>query len=121
MWDTAQEKWKGEAGTFLLKYARAALTATAMPGRSVWLIGGFGKKDQSPQAIGPIEIVFEYQNEVGETVVDIGPGQDFPIPMLHPRWDHRAVRLDMNTILVVGGLQGNPKAPTVNTMAELYQ
>jgi len=120
VWHTVQEKWSGEAGTFLLKKARGALTATALPGNVVLLAGGLCKKNETLQACDTIEIVFEYLNEKGETVVDIGPGDQFPIPMLVPRWDHGAVLTADGRVLFYGGLTGLSTAPSMVEQAEVF-
>jgi hypothetical protein len=120
VWHTVQEKWSGEAGTFLLKKGRGGLTATALPGNVVLLAGGLTKKDQTLQVADTVEIVFEYLNDKGETVVDIGPGDAFPIPMLYPRWDHGAIPTADGKVLFFGGLKGLPTAPTMVEETEAF-
>jgi hypothetical protein len=120
VWHTVQEKWSGESGTFLLKKGRGGLTATALPGNVVLLAGGLTKKDQTLQVADTVEIVFEYLNDKGETVVDIGPGDAFPIPMLYPRWDHGAIPTADGKVLFFGGLKGLPTAPTMVEETEAF-
>jgi hypothetical protein len=116
VWHSSQEKWSGEAGTFMLRNGRGALTATALPGNVVLFAGGIAKEGVAET----VEIVFEYLNEKGETVVDIGPGTEFPIPMWSPRWDHGAVLGADNKVLFFGGLTGSTAAPSMLKDTELF-
>lgn len=111
VWHTAKEKWAGEAGTFMLKWPRGGLTATALAGNAVLFAGGRATQDGKPTTPPSIELVFEYNNDKGETVVDIGPGSEFPIPMVWPRWTHKAIPTDDGRILFFGGLAGAEGTP----------
>jgi len=102
VWHTTQEKWSGEAGTFMLKKSRGALTATSLPGKAVLFAGGLTKQDGSIQVSDTVEIVFEYIGPDGSTVVDIGP--DYPITMLWPRFHHGAILASDGKVLLYGGL-----------------
>lgn len=118
VWHTAKETWSGEAGTFMLKSSRGALTATAMPGNVVLFAGGLGKADGAMEVRETVEIVFEYYNVDGQTVVDIGP--DYPIPMVWPRWGHQALMGADGKVLVVGGLGGNVSSPLPRKQPEVF-
>lgn len=112
VWHTVQEKWVGEAGAFVMKSHRGALTATPLRGNAVLLAGGLAQKGQALQAAETVEIIFEYWNENGETVVDIGPGEAFPIPMLYPRWGHGTLPTADGKVLIYGGVtKKSPTAP----------
>lgn len=118
VWHTTQEKWSGEAGTFMLKKSRGAITATALPGNAVLFAGGLTKKDGSLQNVDTVEIVFEYYNAKGETVVDIGP--DYPINMHWPRWGHGAVLTNDGKVLIYGGLGSSPASPQMLKETEVF-
>ena len=120
VYNTKHEDWTGEAGTFLLKKGRGALTATSLPGNVVLFAGGLTKNNGELEAAGTVEIVFEYLNKDGSTVVDIGPGPQFPIPMLYPRWDHSATVAADGKVLFIGGLAGNPANPQMVSYSEVF-
>jgi len=120
VWHSVQEKWLGEAGTFLLKKPRGGLTATALPGNVVLFAGGLTKSAGVLLTADTVEIVFEYLNKDGSTVVDIGPSAQFPIPMLYPRWDHNAIETSDGKVLFVGGLIGSPDWPAPADKTELF-
>jgi len=120
VWHSVQEKWSGEAGTFLLKKPRGGLTATALPGNVVLLAGGVTKSGGVLETADTVEIVFEYLNKDGSTVVDIGPSSQFPIPMLHPRWGHGAIATADGKVLFIGGLSGTPDAPKLLKESEVF-
>jgi hypothetical protein len=121
VWHSSQEKWSGEAGTFKLRTGRGALTATALPGNVVLFAGGLIKENGSLQAAENVEIVFEYvKQNTGETVVDIGPGDGFEIPMLHARWDHGAIVGADGKVLFYGGITGGPASFSMVTESELF-
>jgi hypothetical protein len=122
VWNTKQngEGWQGD-GSFSLKKGRGALTATALPGNVVLFAGGLCKTDSGTLgACGTVEIVFEYLNADGSTVVDIGPDDDFPIPMLWPRWDHKALVSGDGKAYVFGGLSGPPTSPMPVKPTEVF-
>jgi hypothetical protein len=109
VWHSSQEKWSGEAGTFQLKNARGALTATALPGNVVLFAGGLTKTNGTLEVAKTVEIVFEYLNSKGETVVDIGPGDGFQIAMKNPRWDHGALLGADAKVIFFGGIASKPE------------
>lgn len=121
VWQTTKETWQGQAGMFLLKRGRGAHTGTPLPHNAVLFAGGLVKGPG--EALVPaesVEIVFEYLNANGETVVDIGPDDSFPINMLYPRFGHTAVNSADNKVLFVGGLSGSPGSPTVVYKTEVF-
>ena len=120
VYNTKHEEWSGEAGTFLLKKGRGALTATSLPGNVVLFAGGLTKNNGELEAAGTVEIVFEYLNKDGSTVVDIGPGPQSPIPMLYPRWDHRALATADGKVLTLGGLTGQPSSAQMVSNSEVF-
>jgi hypothetical protein len=109
VWQTTKEKWEGQAGAFLLEKGRGALSATNLPNNAVLFAGGLIKGDGGVlEPAQTVEIVFEYLNANGETVVDIGPDDGFPIAMITPRWQHGAIRGCDGKVLFFGGLGGTP-------------
>ena len=108
VWHTTQEKWQGQAGTFMLKKARGALSATPLPGNVVLFAGGLTKSGGELQTVDTVEIIFEYVNSAGGTVVDIGPDAGFPITMLTSRWNHGTIVGCDGKVLFYGGLGGSP-------------
>ena len=120
VWHTTQEKWQGEAGKFMLNKARGALSATALPGNVVLFAGGLTKSGGELQTVDTVEIVFEYLNENGETVVDIGPDAGFPITMITPRWNHGDIVGCDGKVLFYGGLGGSPASPTPLSATEVF-
>jgi hypothetical protein len=118
VWNTRLEKWVGEAGTFMLKKERGGLTATPMPGNAVLFAGGLTKEDGGLQVAETVEIVFEYLNQNGETVVDIGPG--YPIVMVWPRWSHQALMGADGSVLLMGGLRSNVSSPQPSKETEIF-
>lgn len=121
VWHSSQEKWSGEAGTFRLKTGRGALTATALPNNVVLFAGGLIKDSGTLKCVETVEIVFEYvKQDTGETVVDIGPGAGFAIPMLHPRWDHGAIVGADGKVLFYGGIACSPSSFSPIQETELF-
>jgi hypothetical protein len=119
VWNTAQERWHGQAGSFLLKKGRGGLSATSLPMNVVLFAGGLTKEKQVLQTADTVEIVFEYQSpDTGQTVVDIGP--DYSIPMLTPRWWHSALATADGKVLFTGGFSGNPANPKMLKAAEVF-
>jgi hypothetical protein len=119
VWNVAQEHWHGQAGSFLLDHGRGGLTATPFADNAVALVGGLGTEAGQLASPPTMEIIFEYSSpETGMTVVDIGP--DWPIPMLEPRWWHRAIPVGGAGVLVIGGLAGAPAYPFPATTAEYF-
>ncbi len=120
VWHSSQEKWSGESGNFQLKIGRGGLTATALPQNAVLFAGGLSKNDGTLQVAQTMELVYEYINGSGETVVEIGPAGNFPIPMVEPRWDHGALRGADAKVLFFGGIASEAEnASTVKT-TELF-
>ena len=115
VWNSTSETWSGETGTFMLKSERGALTATALPGNVVLFAGGLTKTGVADT----VEIVFEYVNADGATVVDIGPAE-YPIPMYYPRWAHGAQRTADGKVLFFGGLTGTPDSPAMVQQTEVF-
>ena len=115
VWNSSSETWNGEKGTFMLKSERGALTATALPGNVVLFAGGLTKTGVAQT----VEIVFEYVNADGATVVDIGPAE-YPIPMYFPRWGHGAQPTSDGKVLFFGGLTGNPDSPSMVQQTEVF-
>ncbi len=121
VWHSSQEKWSGEAGTFRLKTGRGALSATALPGNVVLFAGGLIKDSGVLGCAPTVEIVFEYvKPDTGETVVDIGPGEKFPIAMLNPRWDHNAIVGADGKVLFSGGIGCSPTSFSVVEETEVF-
>ncbi len=120
VWHTTQEKWQGEAGKFMFSQGRAALTATALPGNVVLFAGGLTGTNGNLTPPPHIDFLFEYLNENGETVVDIGPDNQFAILMHTPRWAHRAILTDDGRVLFVGGLTGSASIPQVVIDSEVF-
>jgi len=119
-WHTIDEKWQAEAGQFMLEKGRAALSATALPGNEVLLAGGLTESGGELEIVDNVEVIFEYLNEKSETVVDIGPGEGFPINMLTPRWNHGAIVGCDGKVLFYGGLGGFPSAPVPLKDTEVF-
>ena len=120
VWHTTQEKWQGEAGKFMLNKARGALSATALSGNVVLFAGGLTKSGGELQTVDTVEIVFEYLNPEGETVVDIGPAAGYPITMITPRWGHGTIVGCDGKVLFYGGLGGSPSNPTPLSATEVF-
>ena len=120
VWHTIQGKWQGEAGKFMLNKPRGALSATALPGNVVLFAGGLTKSGGELQTVDTVEIVFEYLNDKGETVVDIGPDAGFPITMITPRWDHGDIVGCDGKVLFYGGLGGSPASPKPLSDTEVF-
>jgi hypothetical protein len=122
VWNTNRngEGWQGD-GSFSLKKGRGALTATALPGNAVLFAGGLCRTDAGTLgACTTVEIVFEYLNADGSTVIDIGPDDDFPIQMLWPRWDHGAAIGSDGRVLFFSGLGNTPQSPVAVKSTEVF-
>ncbi len=118
VYHTSQETW---AGTLQLRKARGALSATALDGNVVLFAGGLTRSSGVLKPTSTVEILFEYQNTAGETVVDIGPADDYPIPMLYPRWGHEAMVGCDGKVFFVGGLGGeSSSSANVEARTELF-
>ncbi len=117
IWNSVKEKWIYEAGTFLLPEGRAAFSITPLASGCLAVLGGLTGFDGDLHGAEHPFFPCEYLNDKGETVLDASAGEH---AMIVPRWDHLAVALDSQTILVVGGLTGTPAAPEVVLQGELY-
>ena len=121
VWQTTKENWQGQAGAFLLEKGRGAMSATNLPDNAVLFAGGLIKNAGGVlEPATTVEIVFEYLNANGETVVDIGPDSGFPIAMLTPRWQHGAIRGCDGKVLFFGGLGGTPANATSLAETEVF-
>jgi hypothetical protein len=129
VWNTADEEWTFEPGNFPLASAgapdqepvlerRGAMTATALAGNYVAVIGGLGYFQSSVFPAATTLQIWEYTDTDGEITVDTGPTG---FSMVVPRWDHRAVAIDDKTLLVIGGLMGTPEYPLPALQGELFR
>jgi len=113
------EGWEDKA-TFSLKKARGAHTATALPLNVVLFAGGLCKEGGALEPCKTVEIVFEYMSPTGEIVVDIGPDEEFAIPMLWPRFDHGALVSSDAKVFFFGGLSGPVATPEAYRATEVF-
>lgn len=121
VWQTTKEKWEGQAGAFLLDRGKGALAAAALPGNAVLFSGGLCKGPYGTLVeCDTTEVVFEYLNANGETVVDIGPDDNYPISMLYPRYHHSLLPTADGKVLVVGGLTGGIDFPVAVQATEVF-
>jgi len=120
VWHAKSETWQGGTGSFMLDNGRGALSATALPGNVVLLAGGLTMQNGYLKPAETTELIFEYMNEKGATVVDIGPDSGFPIPMLEPRWHHTAFPTSDGKVLFVGGVKGDAQSPQMADSSELF-
>lgn len=118
---TSKETWEAEKGKFLMKLARGALTVTPLPGNLVLLAGGLTRTDKGIlNAPSFVEVILEYVDSNGNTKVEVGPGEGFPITMIVPRWDHEALLTCDGRVLLIGGLKGSPTSFSVVESSELF-
>ena len=82
------------------------------------LAGGLAEIEGKLQPAQNVEIIFEYQGY--ESVIDIGPVEAFPIPMLTPRWNHGAIVGSDGKVLLYGGLGGLPGQAVPLKATELF-
>lgn len=115
-----QKSWWAQTNEFLLQKARGGLTATAMPGNQVLFAGGLTEKNSTLEISETVEVLFEYLNPNGDTKIEIGPDDTYPIKMLSGRWMHSALLGCDSKVLILGGLSGSVLAPSIDHSAELF-